>query len=43
MCGTASPTKAIGPEKAVITPVKRLVMSKIIFLLFFIFIPKLFA
>ena len=31
MCGTAKPTKAIGPEKAVITPVKRLVISKIIF------------
>jgi hypothetical protein len=43
MCGTAKPTKAIGPAKAVITPVKVLVINKITFLLLFTFIPKLFA
>ena len=30
MCGTAKPTKAIGPAKAVITPVKTLVINKMI-------------
>ena len=43
ICGIAKPTKAIGPEKAVITPVNKLVISKIMFLLFLILIPKLFA
>jgi len=41
--GTAKPTKAIGPEKAVITPVNKLVIAKMIFLLFLILIPKLLA
>ena len=43
ICGTAKPIKAIGPENAVITPVNKLVISKMIILLFLMFIPKLFA
>ena len=43
ICGTANPTKAIGPENAVITPVNKLVIIKIIILLFLMLIPKLFA
>ena len=43
ICGTANPINAIGPEKAVITPVNKLVITKIIILLCLMFIPKLFA
>ncbi len=43
ICGTAKPINAIGPEKAVITPVNKLVINIIIFLLFLILIPRLFA
>ena len=43
ICGTAKPIKAIGPEKAVMTPVNKLVITKTIFLLFLMLIPKHFA
>ena len=43
ICGTANPIKAIGPEKAVMTPVSKLVIIKMIILLCLIFIPKLLA
>ena len=43
MCGTAKPINAIGPAKAVMTPVKILVAIKVIFLVFFTLIPKLLA
>ena len=41
--GTAKPIKAIGPENAVITPVNKLVAIKVIFLVSFMFTPKLLA
>ena len=43
ICGTANPIKANGPENAVITPVNKLVITKIIILLCLMLIPKLFA
>ena len=42
-CGTARPIKAIGPEKAVITPVNKLVEIKVKFRVLFTFTPILFA
>lgn len=42
-CGTAMPINAMGPQKAVITPVNKLVIINIRFLLFLVLIPKLFA
>ncbi len=42
-CGTANPTKAIGPEKAVITPVSKLVATKVICLVFLMLTPMLLA
>ena len=41
--GTANPINAIGPAKAVVTPVNKLVMIKMIFLFFLILIPRLLA
>ena len=43
MWGTANPIKAIGPQKAVITTVNKLVIIRMMFLLFFVLIPRLFA
>ena len=42
-CGTAKPIKAIGPEKAVITPVNKLVEIKVKFRVRFTLTPILFA
>jgi hypothetical protein len=42
-CGTARPIKAIGPEKAVITPVNKLVEIKVKFRVRFTLTPMLFA
>ena len=42
-CGTAKPIKAIGPEKAVITPVNILVEIKVKFRVSFTLTPILFA
>ena len=42
-CGTANPIKAIGPEKAVITPVNKLVEIKVKFRVRLTLTPILFA
>ena len=43
MCGTANPTKAIGPAKAVTLPANKLVAIIILYCVVFKLIPKLLA
>ena len=43
ICGTANPINAIGPENAVITPVKIAVIKIMYVRVFFMLTPRLFA